>query len=132
MLRFPALSTHICRIPVRIGAVLLAAGLLAACGGQELTGNAQSGPAPGDAIEIEAGDNFFEPEEIEVTPGEEVTVEINNTGDAAHDWTAEELELSTGVIPAGEVFHATFTAPDGDVEFVCTLHRGMDGTIKVA
>jgi plastocyanin len=132
MPRFPALSTHASGIPVRIAAVLLAAGLLAACGTQELTGNVTSGPAPGDAVEIEAGDNFFEPEQVEVTAGEEVTVEITNTGDAAHDWTADELELSTGVIPAGEVFHATFTAPDGDVEFVCTLHRGMEGTIKVA
>jgi plastocyanin len=129
---FPALSASLSRIPLRVAALLLAGGLMAACGAAELTGNAASGPAPGDAIAIEAGDNFFEPEQVEVTAGEEVTVEITNTGDAAHDWTVDELELSTGVIPAGEVFHATFTAPDGDVEFVCTLHRGMDGTIKVA
>ena len=132
MPRFPTPSSHLSRMPLRIAAFLLAAGLLAACGGQELTGNVKSGPAPGDAVEIEAGDNFFEPEQVEVTAGEEVTVQITNTGNAAHDWTVDELELSTGVIPAGEVFHATFTAPDGDLEFVCTLHRGMDGTIKVA
>lgn len=128
MPRFP----HISKVLVRFALALIAAGLLAACGGAELTGNVKSGPAPGEAIKIEAGDNFFNPQEVELTPGEEVTVEITNTGDAAHDWTVEDLNIRTGVIPAGEVLHATFTAPDEDVEFVCTLHRGMDGTIKVA
>ena len=123
---------HISKVFVRVASALLAAALLAACGGAELTGNVKSGPAPGDAIKIEAGDNFFKPEQMELTPGEEATVEITNTGDAAHDWAVEDLELGTGVIPAGEVFHATFTAPDEDVEFVCTLHQGMDGTIKAA
>lgn len=132
MPHLPALSNRIPRISSRLAAAVLAGALLASCSGPELAGNVKSGPAPGDAIEIVAGDNFFEPEEIEVEPGEEVTVEITNTGNAAHDWTVDELDLSTGVIAAGEVVHATFPAPAEELKFVCTLHRGMDGTIKVA
>lgn len=115
-----------------LAAGLLAAGLLAGCGaGVEKTGNVKSGKAAGDAVRIEAGDNFFEPENVSLQAGEEVTVEITNTGDTPHDWTVDEPSVSTGVMPAGAVANATFTVPDDDVKFVCTLHRGMEGTIKV-
>jgi plastocyanin len=118
---------------MRLAAALLAAGLLAACsGGVEKTGNVKSGNATGDAVKIEAGDNFFKPEKISLSPGDEVTVEITNSGRQPHDWTADELKVSTGVMAAGDVANATFTVPDKDTKFVCTLHRGMEGTIEVS
>jgi plastocyanin len=113
-------------------AAALAAGLLAGCaGGVEMTANANNGPAPGEAVEIEAGDNFFEPEAVTLEAGEEVTIEITNSGRIPHDWTIDEPAVSTGVMQAGTVAHATFTVPDEDVKFVCTLHRGMEGTLRV-
>ena len=115
-----------------LAAVLLAAALLAGCTGRvEKTGNVQSGKAAGDAVKIEAGDNFFTPENVSLDAGEEVTVEITNAGRIPHDWTIDEPSVSTGVMQAGEVANATFTVPDDDVKFVCTLHRGMEGTIRV-
>lgn len=109
---------------------MLAAFLLAACtGGPEQTGDVKSGPAPGEAVKIEAGDNFFKPDAASLKPGEKATLEITNSGKRPHDWTVDALELSTGVMSPGRVFHATFTVPDGEVEFVCTLHAGMDGVI---
>ena len=118
---------------MRLAAVLLAAGLLAACsGGVEKTGNVTEGKAAGDAVKIEAGDNFFKPEKVTLNPGDEVTVEITNSGDNPHDWTVDEPKLSTGVMSAGDVFNATFTVPDKDTKFVCTLHSGMEGTIEVS
>lgn len=112
-------------------AAALAAGLLAGCvGGVQKTANVSAGPAAGEAVEIEAGDNFFEPKAVTLEPGEEVTVEITNTGRIPHDWIIEDL-VSTGLMQAGEVAHATFTVPDEDVKFVCTLHRGMEGTLRV-
>lgn len=111
---------------------LLAAGLLAGCGaGAEKTGNVKDGKAAGDAVKIEAGDNFFKPENVTLNAGEEVTVEITNAGDTPHDWTIDEPSVGTGEMAAGDVANATFTVPDDDVKFVCTLHRGMEGTIKV-
>lgn len=121
------------RHSLRLAAVLLAAVLLAACsGGVEKTGNVTKGKATGDAVKIEAGDNFFKPEKVKLNPGEEVTIEITNSGDSPHDWTVDEPKLSTGVMAAGDVFNATFTVPDRDTKFVCTLHRGMEGTIEVS
>lgn len=115
-----------------LAAGLLAAGLLAGCGaGVEKTGNVKSGKAAGDAVKIEAGDNFFKPENVTLSAGDEVTVEITNAGNTPHDWTVDEPSVSTGVMSPADVAHATFTVPDDDVKFVCTLHRGMEGTIKV-
>lgn len=109
------------------------AGLLAACGGGvQLAGNVAPGPAPDAPILIEAGDNYFKPDTVALNPGDEVTVQIDNVGARPHDWTVDALTLSTGIMAPEEVFHATFTVPAGDIEFVCTLHRGMKGTIKVA
>lgn len=116
-----------------LAAGLLAAGLLAGCAGSpEKTGNVQNGEAPGEAVKIEAGDNFFKPENVTLNAGQEVTLEIHNAGNTPHDFTIDEPLVSTGVMSSGEVVNATFTVPDDDVKFVCTLHRGMEGTIKVA
>lgn len=115
-----------------LAAGLLAAGLLAGCAGSpEKTGNVKRGEATGEAVKIEAGDNFFDPENVTLKAGDEVTVEITNTGDTPHDWTIDEPSVSTGVMGAGDVANATFTVPDDDVKYVCTLHSGMEGTIKV-
>ncbi|CAN5893222.1 hypothetical protein BH23ACT12_BH23ACT12_10790 [soil metagenome] len=113
-------------------AAALAVALMAGCaGGVEKAGNIKAGPAAGDAVKIEAGDNFFKPEALTLEAGEQVTVEINNSGNRPHDWTIDELTVSTGVMSAGEVANATFTVPGEDVKFVCTLHRGMEGTFRV-
>lgn len=115
-----------------LAAGLLAAGLLAGCAGSpEKTGNVKSGKATGEAVKIEAGDNFFKPENLTLTAGEQVTVEITNAGKTPHDWTIDAPSVSTGVMAAGDVANATFTVPEDDVKFVCTLHRGMEGAIKV-
>lgn len=124
-------SAH--RFAKLLPAALLAALLLAGCSGSpEKTGNVKDGEATGDATRIEAGDNFFKPEAVTLKAGEQVTVEITNGGDTPHDWTIDELSVSTGVMSAGDVANATFTVPDDDVKFVCTLHRGMEGTINVS
>lgn len=115
-----------------VTAGLLAAGLLAGCaGGATKSGDIKAGAAEGDAVKIEAGDNFFKPESVTLQAGETVTFEIDNIGDRPHDWTVDDLELSTGTMSAGEIANATFVVPDNDLVFVCTLHRGMEGTIKV-
>ncbi len=112
---------------------LAAAALLVACGGgAERAGDVTKGPAPGEAVKVEAGDNFFKPETLKVKPGDNIAVEVRNTGERPHDWTADDLGISTGVISPGEVFHATFAVPENEVEYVCTLHAGMNGTIQVS
>ena len=107
---------------------------LAACSNSsDPVGNVASGSATGDAAKIQAanGDRFT-PATLELPAGEEVTIQITNTDDRAHDFAIEATDLNTGTIQAGAVATATFTVPQGTTEFVCTFHRGMTGTIQGA
>lgn len=127
MLRLP---TH----AVRRFSPALAAGVLtltvAACvESPAQSGDVTLGPADGDAIAVVAVDNAFEPQTVEAAAGEEVTIEVTNEGGTAHNFVVEDLDVSTGTLGSGEVATVTLTVPDGGVEYVCTLHGGMDGRI---
>ncbi len=123
------------RMPV--GARLLAVGGIAllgltACSSSEPAGDVAKGASSAaDSIEVVAVDSSFDPGTLNLEAGEEVTVEVTNDDDMAHDFAIESLELNTGTIEAGEVANATFTVPDEGVEFVCTFHAEMTGRIEV-
>lgn len=106
----------------------LAPGLLVACA-SEPSGDVGEGPATGDAVEVVAGDAFFEPDTLELEAGERVTVEVTNEGEADHDFSIEELGISTGSIEPGAVKTISFEVPRGMTEFVCSYHGGMTGSI---
>jgi plastocyanin len=72
----------------------------------------------------------FEPSTLRVKTGEEITVEVSNEDDTAHDFAIESLDLNTGTIEAGEVSTATLTVPKGGQEFVCTFHPEMKGRLE--
>ncbi|MFE1788719.1 cupredoxin family copper-binding protein [Streptomyces sp. NPDC059525] len=85
---------------------------------------------PGEArIVIE---NFtFSPADLQVRPGEKVTVV--NRDSAPHTVTATGGQtFDTGTISAGAT--ATFTAPSapGAYPYLCTIHPNMKGTLTVA
>jgi plastocyanin len=114
------------------GLVALAVGsafLLAACQGAEQSGEVGTGPGGPDAVEVVADDTLFVPERLELEAGTRVTVEVTNEGGAGHDFTIDDLDLSTGTIATGDVMTATFTVPRGSTAFRCSLHPGMDGEI---
>jgi nitrite reductase (NO-forming) len=114
-----------------ITATALGIALVACSNSSDPLGSVASGPATGDAAKIEAADgNRFTPETLELPAGEEVTIEITNTDDAAHDFAIDAANLNTGTIQTGAVATATFTVPEGTTQFVCTFHRGMTGTIE--
>jgi plastocyanin len=105
--------------------------LTACSNSSDPVGNVAARPATGDATKIQAADgDRFTPATLELPAGNEVTIEITNTDDAAHDFAIEAANLNTGTIQAGAVATATFTVPEGTTEFVCTFHNGMTGTIK--
>jgi plastocyanin len=118
---------------VGVGLALLVAGMAAvgaACSpSSDTSGDVGNGPAAGRAVEVVAGDQFFEPDVLELRTGTEVTVEVTNTGDIPHDFSIEELDINTGTIEPGEVATATFTVPEGPIEFVCSYHSDMRGEI---
>ena len=107
---------------------------LGACGGDMERTDTSAPPAPaggGDSISLSAVDNEFEPAELSVGSGE-ITVDFTNDGETVHTFTSEELGFDSGNVDPGESASVTFTAPDGPIEFVCTIHEstGMVGTIS--
>lgn len=106
--------------------------MLAACSAAERSGDVRDGPADGEAIELEARDNEFLPAEVSIPTGEEAAIEIGNTGSAVHDFTIEDLEVSSGPIAPGDVVTVTISGITEDAGFRCTLHGGMEGTLVAA
>jgi plastocyanin len=103
--------------------VALVVGLLpvAACGGGS---GSSTSTAPG-AVKVK--DNVFAPTNTEVHAGDTVT--WTWTGAADHNVTGPGFTSPTQ--GKGKTFSHTFTAT-GTVNYVCTIHQGMKGTIKVS
>ncbi|MBA2724703.1 MAG: cupredoxin domain-containing protein [Actinobacteria bacterium] len=120
----------------RMTAALFAVGALSlsACGGDsgsEESDAASSGQggSGGSGISLSAIDNEFEPTTLTVPAGEEVTVEFTNNGETIHTFTSEELGFDSGNVEGGDSKTVTFTAPDGEIEFVCTIHVASDDMV---
>jgi hypothetical protein len=70
-----------------VAAALFLGAFLIACNPEsEPLGDVGKGPAEGDAASVIADDTFFEPESLDLTAGETVTVEITNEGSIVHDF----------------------------------------------
>jgi len=99
-----------------IGLVLTAA----ACGGDD--DGADEAAEPGVVL---VDDNVFRPKEMTVAVGDTVTWRWE--GSAAHNVTGPGFESDNQ--SDGEFEHTFDEA--GEVDYVCTLHPGMTGTIVV-
>lgn len=114
---------------------LLAVALLsaAACGG-----SSDDDPAPNEngagepGLTVRATDFAFDPESLDVAPGEPAEITFVNAGNVTHSFTAEDLDVDVEAA-TGEETTASFTAPDEDttVEYVCKFHPSMQGEITV-
>ncbi|MGH2768217.1 MAG: cupredoxin domain-containing protein [Candidatus Methylomirabilales bacterium] len=121
------------RVPPRFIAGLAAAVLtLGACAGGGGGGGVDKTPGREETFTVVGKDNVFEPKELSVPAGEEVTVELKNEGKAAHTFTVRELGVDTGIVAAGASKKVTLTA-ERTIPFVCTLHEveGMVGQLVI-
>ena len=133
-------------LPIRpIVALVAAVGLLlAACGDDETadetsTGSGTAadvteptdagGDAAADGSSITISDFTFEPTELSVAPGTEVTI-VNEDG-TEHTATSTEGGFDSGAISGGD--DGTLTAPGepGEYPFFCNFHSTMKGTLVV-
>jgi uncharacterized cupredoxin-like copper-binding protein len=107
---------------------LVAAGV--ACGDDD-EGNAA--PAPDGAIEIVMVDNTFEPAEVEVAAGEEVTFVFDNRGAALHEaYVGDEAAQEDHAMAMAEAEEAGETehgGGHGDAE-VLEVEAGHDGRLS--
>ena len=106
------------RISLVITSTLL---VLGACTSPEPSGDVSSGAGASDAVEVATVDNAFEPERLELAAGDPVEIEITNEDDGTHNFTIDELGLSTGAIDGGGVATARFVVLEGETTFACTL-----------
>lgn len=113
-----------------IGLITIA---LVSCGlGESAAGDVQSGPpaAGVDAIQLAMDDEVFKPDVLQVPADTPVTLEITNEGSENHNFTIEDLNVSTGPMEPGATVTVTFTAPAGNTEFICTWHGPMVGHLE--
>jgi plastocyanin len=85
----------------------------------------------GGETKVSIGDNFFEPQEISVTNGAKVT--WTNEGSLPHTVTKTEGpgdQFDSGQVEPGSEFSTTVTAT-GTIQYVCTIHAGQSGSLKV-
>jgi plastocyanin len=128
--------------PVVVATLLAAVTLGAlACATDEPALDPDNLPGTGTVVEVEAVDNVFEPEVIEVRAGTEVV--WTNTGRNVHDVTpatGKDVRVDTdwgapeAVFGQDAVYRHVFTEP-GEYRYYCTLHgtatKGMFGKVVV-
>jgi plastocyanin len=119
-----------------VTAVVLALALpLAGCGGDDDDGGdasaAQEERPSGPTSDIAARDFRFEPSEVTLQAGREVTIVLTNEDDAEHNITVQDLEVDEDA-EGGETGQATVTPDAGTYDFECKYHPNqMQGTITV-
>jgi plastocyanin len=107
----------------------------AACGGDDDNGGgggeapAAASACPEGAVVIAMKDIKFDPEQATAKVGQEIC--WPNEDEVRHNAVAQEgADFASELYGKGETFTATVEEP-GTVEYVCTVHPGMDGTIEV-
>jgi len=110
--------------------LVLAASIMAACGGQSAeptdgAGEPTDGAAGGEAISII--DFGYEPATLTVQAGQGIT--WTNDGAVPHTVTFDEGPDSSTLQPDA-TFEHTFDAP-GEYDYVCTIHPAMRGVVNV-
>ena len=107
--------------------------LLAGCGGDEVAEPA-AGAATG-SVEVEAGDLYFEQEQLSASAGE-VEFTLVNTGAVEHDLVIEEAGDTEVVLAApGETVTGSIELEAGTYTYYCSIpgHRTtMEGTLEVS
>jgi plastocyanin len=88
----------------------------------------QKGEPQPPARVVSIGDNFFEPADAAIEPGDTVT--WTNNGAVPHTVTAENGLFDSGALDPGESYTVNFDG-QGTVTYYCTLHPEMRGSLIV-
>ena len=126
------------RINVRHGTSLMVAFFLAAftaCGGDDSTGPTGGGGGGGGGAtftmttNVSVGNNFFSPENAQVSPG--ATVTFTWAGGVIHNVNFSNASITDIGDKSGGSGTVTMPTTAGDYTYVCDHHGSMTGTIRV-
>src|SRR5215210_811518 len=126
-------------VPAALGLVVLAAG----CGGYDnsksskteseggggqmtiagVSANDHGTKTVGDEAELELDDNYFGPTVLKGTPGQRVTLELENEGQAEHNFTIDSQGIDQDVEAGEDAKVAVMMPKSGAVLFYCKYHK---------
>lgn len=112
-------------------AALVAAALLAGCGGSDSTDKSSTPAAPAAATTMIRIANFlYEPDPVTVKAGQKITVV--NTDDAPHTITevGTSPSFDSDTVVGRKSGSVTFSKP-GTFQYLCQFHPTMKGTVTV-
>ena len=114
------------KTPLILAALLLAGGPALAAGDHGHAVRAATKAAPTRTIEIIAGDIYFEPSRLEVTPGETVRLIVRNQGNLLHEFRigTPEQNLAHEAEMAEMVDHGMFTPTGIDHAMMKSMGHG--------
>jgi YVTN family beta-propeller protein len=84
-------------------------------------------------IELEADEYYFKPTFLQGTPGQRLTLEIENESGTLHNISLPEQHLDVDIPPKGKVTVEVVFPASGAVRFFCKFHEalGMHGALRV-
>lgn len=130
-----------------VASLALAAGLLAACGGDDASDTSPSSTESGGHqpaspvaegarhVEVRATPFAFAPAEITATAGEDLAIVLTAKDGAEHDFTVDELDTHVAAKPGETAIGGLRADEPGRYTFYCSVpgHRqaGMEGVLVV-
>lgn len=84
-------------------------------------------------MEVELGDDYFNPKEITIQNGTTTTLLLKNTGRKEHTFTVEKLGIDVEVEPGKEQTITIAPKQPGTYDLICRYHaqQGMVGKVIV-
>jgi len=86
------------------------------------------------SVDVEQDDFYFEPTVLKGSPGQKITIELENEGNVEHNFSISDQGVDQDV-DAGEKAEVDVTFPQsGTISFFCKYHRsqGMAGGLEVS
>lgn len=92
-------------------------------------GSGKCGGSGGEMVDVKAANFAFKPNQISAPAGDQVTVTFTNTDDTPHTFTITDLACDTSAVGGGDSAELSFTIPDAETEWICSIHPDMKGTL---
>lgn len=84
-------------------------------------------------VELEADDYYFAPTFLQGTPGQRLTLELENESGTLHNFSLPEQHIDVDIPPKGKATVAVVFPQSGTLRFLCKFHEalGMHGALHI-